>query len=75
MTHQSRRNFLATAAALTGTTLITPAPASAEQGQATWDLGWLDSLRGKHRATDGRGMIDQAHRGGVLPFPADGETA
>jgi len=64
MTHRSRRNFLAAAAALAGTALIAPpAPAAAGQTTNTWDLGWLEALRGKHRqvfdmdALDGLGVV------------------
>jgi hypothetical protein len=49
MTQRSRRNFLATAAALAGTALIAPSPASGGEPEAAWDLAWLDALRGKHR--------------------------
>ena len=49
MPHSSRRNFLATAAALAGTAMLPRLADAQSQTPASWDLSWLDHLNGKHK--------------------------
>ena len=50
MTHSSRRGFLASVGALAGAAALLPEIAAAETvASGSWDLSWLDRLKGKHR--------------------------
>lgn len=50
MNQTSRRGFIASIAALTGSSFITgDAAEKPDLGNDTWDLTWLDKLPGKHR--------------------------
>ncbi len=44
-----RRSFLGALASFSGVALVRPAPAAPLPATDTWDLSWLDRLKGKHK--------------------------
>lgn len=62
MEKQSRRKFITAAAALTGASmvpnLLSSAHAPNTPGSTTWDLSWLDKLKGKHRQVFDLGELE-----------------
>lgn len=73
----ARRSFLGALAALSGTALLrravaNPAPLDrlpSTTTAGTWDLSWLDDLRGKHRQVFDLGTLDE--RGSLLRVVAN----
>lgn len=63
MKQTSRRKFITTAAALTGVSIV-PGIVKATYGtegtleSATWDLSWLDNLKGKHKQVFDLGELE-----------------
>ncbi len=50
MNNTSRRGFISAVAALTGTSILPNLiNAAQETDKPTWDLSWLDNLKGKHK--------------------------
>jgi len=63
MNDSSRRTFLTTAAGLAGTALLPRLVDAQTATSSTWDLSWLDRLKGKHKQVfdlqepDGLGIV------------------